>query len=93
VRVSLAPELGTVLATIDAVSFIAGGGTVGAMVLDDYGLYEASEGYVSWAIPVIFTTNLADPYVGETLELAITVTLKTGEQGTGTASVHLVDWH
>lgn len=92
VRVSLAPELGTMLASIDAVSLI-GGEAVGSMVLDDYGLYETAEGYVSWAIPVIFFTNLADPYVGETLEIAITVTLESGEQGTGTASVHLVDWY
>jgi hypothetical protein len=92
VRVSLPPEWGTVLATIDALSFIEGE-AVGAMNLENYGLYETSEGYVSWAIPVIFFTNLADPYVGEALEIAITVTLETGEQGTGIASVHLIDWY
>ena len=82
----------TVLASVDAVSFIDGA-PVGDMVLADYPLYETAEGYVSWAIPVFFYTNLADPYVDATLAIAITVSLSTGEVGMGTAAVHLVDWY
>ena len=51
------------------------------------------EGYVSWAIPVIFFTNLAAPYVNETLLVLIEVSHEGELSGTGSAEVSLVDWY
>ena len=92
VRVELSGGLEATMGDLEASAWI-NGELVGDMILDDYGLYETPQGYVSWPLPVIFFTNLADPYVGSTLHLSITVILDDGSQGTGTADVTLVDWY